>query len=224
MSILTLLLLFVIFAITVHAQESTNKILSRFEIVAGPTISKNSGYLSDYGAKAGYAVGLGYYQKVYKSLSVNFRTLYEAKGSSSVYNYGLTNLNGTIEMTDKYTTNFKYLSFYALPTWQFGVKKNIYISAGGYYSALQKLSVNTYSTNSATGEFISERTNTDKNYFNPKFDAGVSFSVGYSFKLTGKTQFLLQAFSNRGLVDLHNAAFGSQRNNTFGIMLSLRMR
>lgn len=223
--VIALISLILCFVIAANAQESSsNKILSRFELVAGPSFSKNSGHLSDYGSKAGYSFGVGYYQKISNSFSLNFRSLYEMKGSTATYSYGLTDTNGTVEMTDKYTTQFKYLTFYALPTLQLGRNKNIYISAGGYYSFLQKLSVNTYSTNRNTGEFISENMTTDKNYFSPKYDAGVSFQIGYSFKVSDKNQLMLQAFSNRGLVDLYNPAMGSQRNNNFGLMFSLRMR
>lgn len=226
MSKAILLLLTVLsFASAVNAQESSsNNILHRFELVAGPSFSKNSGYLSDYDSKAGYSFGIGYYQPLSKSFSINLRSLYEQKGSVATYSYGLTDTNGTVEMTDQYTTKFNYLTFYALPTVELGRNKNIYVSAGGYYSFLQKLSVNTYSTNRDTGEFISENTTTNKNYFDPSFDAGVSFLIGYSFKVGDKNQLMLQAFANRGLVDLYNGAMGSQRNNTFGLMLSLRFR
>ena len=213
-----------LFATSNAQQSSTNKILSRLELVAGPSLSKNSGYLSDYDNKLGYSFGVGYYQNFSKSFSLNVRSLYEMKGSSATYSYGLRKMDGTTtEMTDRYTTQFNYLTFYLLPTFRLGPQKNIYISAGGYYSFLQKLSVNRYSTNRNTGEFISEYTNTDKNYFDPGFDAGVSFLIGYSFKINNKSQLMLQAFSNLGLVDLYNPAFGSQRNNTFGLLLSLRI-
>ncbi len=222
---LSLISLILCFVGAAKAQKaSPDKILNRFELVAGPSFSKNSGYLSDYDSKAGYSFGVGYYQPFSKSFSLNIRSLYEQKGSAATYSYGLTDTNGTVEMTDKYTTKFNYLSFYALPTLQLGRNKNIYLSAGGYYSFLQKLSVNTYSTNRDTGEFISENTSTDKNYFDPSFDAGVSFLIGYSFKVSDKNQLMLQGFGNRGLVDLYNGNMGSQRNNTFGLLLSLRIR
>ena len=57
-------------------------------------------------------------------------------------------------------------------------------------------------------------------HFDPTFDAGVSFLIGYSFKVSDKSQLMLQAFSNRGVVDLHNYSIGSQRNNTFGLLVS----
>jgi len=222
--VIALIPLILCFVVAVNAQESASgKILNRFELVAGPSFSKNSGYLSDYDSKVGYSFGVGYYQHISKAFSINLRSLYEQKGSSAYY-YGLTDNNGPVEMTDKYTAKFNYLTFYALPTLQLGRSKNIYLSAGGYYSFLQKLSLNRYSTNTDTGEFISEYTNTNKNFFDPSFDAGVSFLIGYSFKISDKSQLMLQAFSNRGLVDLYNPAMGSQRNNTFGLMLSLRIR
>ncbi len=152
------------------------------------------------------------------------RSLYEMKGSVATYSYALLDVNSFVQIDAKYTTEFKYLTFYVLPTLQLGRNKNIHISAGGYYSFLQKLSVNSYLTNRDTGEFISEYTNTDRNYFSPNYDAGVSFQIGYSLKVSDKSQLMLQAFSNRGLIDLHNGWIGSQRNNTFGLMLSLRRR
>lgn len=213
------------FVVAAYAQEpSSNKILNRFELVVGPSFSKNTGYLPNYDSKAGYSVGVGYYQKLSKSFSLNFRSLYESKGSAATYSYGLTDVNGTVETDDKYTTKFKYLTFYVLPTLQLGRNKNIHISAGGYYSFLQKLSVNSYRTRTDTGEFISEDTNTDKDYFSPDYDAGVSFQIGYSFKVSDKSRLMLQAFSNRGLIDLTNPSIGSQRNNTFGLLLSFGMR
>lgn len=207
------------------AQEfSFNNILNRFELVAGPSFSQNTGYLSEYDSKTGYSFGVGYYQKFSKSFSVNLRSLYEMKGSAATYSYGLTTNNSTVEMNDKYTSKFNYLTFYMLPTLQLGRNKKIHISAGGYYSFLRKLSVNSYRTDRGTGQFISEYTNTDMNYFDPKYDAGVSFQVGYSFDVSDKIQLMLQAYSNRGLVDLYNNSIGSQRNNTFGLMLSFRTR
>lgn len=203
---------------------SSNSILNRFELVAGPSFSKNTGYLGDYDSKAGYSIGIGYYQKLSKSFSVNLRSLYEMKGSSATYSYGLATNNGSVDIDDQYTTKFKYLTLYVLPTLQLGRNNQIHISAGAYYSFLQKLFVSYYRTDTGTGAFVSESTYTEKNYFDPKYDAGVSFQVGYSFALNDKIQLMLQAYSNRGLVDLYNPTAGSQRNNTFGLMLSIRPR
>ena len=208
-----------------NAQEfSSSKISSRFEFIAGPSFSNNSGYLNDYDSKIGYSIGVGYYQKLSSSFSLNFRSLYEMKGSVATYSYGVADDIETIEVDDTYTTKFNYLTFYLLPTLQIGRNKNIYISAGGYYSFLHRLSVNSYQTRSDTGEFLSDNTTTDKNYFDPGYDAGVSFQLGYSFKVSDKCQLMLQSFINRGLIDLHNDAIGSQRNNTFGLLLTMRIR
>jgi hypothetical protein len=133
-------------------------------------------------------------------------------------------MNGSVEMDEAYTTDFKYLTFYVLPTVQLGRNKNIHVGAGGYYSFLHRLSVTSYRTNSDTGEFISESTSTDEGYFSPNYDAGVSFQIGYSFKVGDKCRLMLQAFSNRGLVDLHNYWIGSHRNNNFGMLLSFKMQ
>jgi hypothetical protein len=102
------------------AQEGkSNKILNRFELVAGPSFSNNSGYLPDYDSKAGYSFGVGYYQNLSKSFSFNFRISYEMKGSAATYSYGLTDDNGNVDLDDKYTIKFKYLSSFRrtlLPT------------------------------------------------------------------------------------------------------------
>jgi hypothetical protein len=213
-------------AFAAKAQESlSKKIIGRFELVAGPSFSRNNGYLPEYGSKIGYSFGLGYYQAISKSFSINLRSLYEVKGSAAKYSYYRSDAsNDGIDIDEKYTTKFKFLTFYVLPTLQLGRNKNIHVSAGGYYSFLHKLSVTRHSTRGDNGAFISEDEHTDKNYFAPQYDGGVSFQIGYSFKVSDKTQLMLQAFTNRGLVDLHNNAIGSQRNNTFGMQLSLRMR
>jgi hypothetical protein len=213
------------FAFTANSQEvASNSILYKFEVIAGPSFSKNSGYLSEYDSKAGYSFGIGYYQELYKSFSVNVRALYEMKGSTTTYNYGNVGAGGTIDVNDRYDTKLKYLSFYVLPTIKLGRNKNILIGAGGYYSFLQRLSVNSYQTRAGTGEFISETTHTDNKYFHPDHDAGLSFQIGYSFKVSDKSQLMLQVYSNRGLIDLYNPSLGSQRNNTFGLLASFRMR
>lgn len=219
--VLTLLIL--CFSFIINAQESSSKnILNRFELVLGSSLSNNSGYLNEYDSKVGYSIGLGYYQKLSNSFSFNLRSFYETKGSAATYNYTLSDGIDNYELTDTYTTQFKYLTFNLLPTLQLGRNKNIYLSAGGYYSFLLGLSVNTYTTNRETNEFFSEHTNTDKNYFDPTFDAGVNMLVGYSFKISDKSQLMFQVFCNRGLVDLYNPKFGSQRNNAFGLMSSFR--
>ncbi len=223
---ITLVSFLLVFIITANAQESpSNNILNRFEFVVGPSFSKNKGYLPDHDSKTGYSVGVGYYQKFSKSFYLNFRTLYESKGTSATYPFGLSNMDGSIvNIDDKSTSEFKYLTFYLLPTLKLGRNKNIHIGAGGYYSFLQSLSVTSYRTNSDTGEFISENTSTDKGYFSPDYDAGVTFQVGYSFKVSDKYRLMLQAFSNRGLVDLHSSWIGSHRNNNFGLLLSFKMQ
>ena len=221
---LTFALLFlVVFA---EAQDSSSgKIISRFELVGGPSFSSNTGYLSNYESRVGGSFGVGYYQKLYRSFSLNVRALHELKGSVGNYPLGTSDGNGNVvEVNDEYSTRFSYLTLYLMPALQLGKNKNIYVSAGGYYSFLHKLSVTKVSTNSETGELIEETTTNDKNYFDPKFDAGVTFQLGYAFKVSNKCQMMLQVFANRGLVDLHNDTFGSQRNNTYGILLSLRMR
>lgn len=208
-----------------NAQEKkSEKLFSRFEFIGGGSFSKNSGYLSDYGSMLGYSLGIGYYQRISNSFTINFRSLYETKGSTATYNYALSDGSEVNGLTDKYTTKFNYLSFYLLPTFDFGKNKSFHLSAGGYYSFVHKLSINTYTTNRTTGAFVSENTNTDNNYFNPKYDAGLSFQAGYSFKVNEKNQLMIQAFANRGLVDLYNPQMGSQRNNTFGINLAFRRR
>ena len=214
------------FVVAASAQESpSNKILNRFELVAGSSFSKNKGYLPDHDSKTGYSVGVGYYQQLSNAFYVNFRGLYESKGSAATTRYGLVDMNGSsVEIDETYTTDFKYLTFYVLPTVQLGRNKNIHIGAGGYYSFLHRLSVTSYRTNSDTGEFISESTNTDEGYFSPDYDAGVSFQIGYSFKVGNNCRLMLQAFSNRGLVDLHNNWIGSHRNNNFGLLLSFKMQ
>ena len=220
-----LLLGVVLLVITTKAQDPSDKIINRFELVGGPSFSQNTGYLGDYDSKGGGSFGVGYYQKIYKSFSLNVRTLLELKGSVGNYPKGVVDENGNIlEVNDEYTAKFSYLTFYLMPTLQLGRNKNIYIGAGGYYSFLEKLSVTSYRTNSETGEFIEETTSNDKNYFDPKHDFGVTFQLGYSFKVSNKCQMMVQAFSNRGLADLYNPTFGSQRNNTYGILLSFRIR
>ena len=202
----------------------SENIISRFELVAGPSFSRNTGYLEHYDSKTGYSFGVGYYQHFNKFFSVNLRALYEMKASAATYNYSVVDANGTIDINDRYTTKLKYLSFYLLPTLSLGRNKNIHISAGGYYSFLRNLNVNSYRTDAGTGEFISEYNNADKNYFRPDYDAGVSLQIGYSFNISEKSQLMLQAYSNRGLIDLSNPWIGSQRNNTFGLTLSFRTR
>lgn len=222
-TVLSFSLLFLVIAAEAQ-QPSSNKIINRFELVGGPSFSDNTGYLGEYDSKAGGSFGVGYYQKIYRSFSLNVRTLHELKGSVANYPVGVSDQAGTVEVNDKFTTKFSYLTFYLMPTLQLGRNKNIYVGAGGYYSFLHRLSVNRYRTNSETGEFIEETTTNDKNYFDPNYDFGVTFQLGYSFKISNKCQMMLQAFSNRGLADLYNSSFGSQRNNTYGVLLSLRMR
>ena len=211
--------------VTTQAQESSsNKVINRFEFVAGPSFSMNTGYLGNYDSKIGYSLGIGYYIKLSNSFSLNLRTLYELKGSAAKHSYGLHDDNGMVDIDETTTTKLNYMTFYLLPTFQLGRNKNIYINAGGYFSVPRRINVNTYRTRSDTGELISNDTNSDINYFDPGYDAGVSFQIGYAFKVSDKFQLMVQAFSNRGLIDLYNPSIGSQRNNTFGLTLSLRMR
>jgi hypothetical protein len=128
------------------------------------------------------------------------------------------------EVDNRFTAKFNYLTVYMLPTLQLGRNKRIHLSAGGYYSFLQKVSVASYMTQANGGPFIAEYENENKNYFNRDYDAGLSFQAGYAFDITKKSQLMLQSFANRGLVDLHNNTFGSQRINTYGLQLSFRMR
>src|SRR5688500_12593839 len=91
-------------AFAANAQESqSKKIISKFELVAGPSFSRNTGYLSDYDSKAGYSFGLGYHQTLSKFFSVNLRSLYEAKGSAAQYSYTLLDGNGITDIDEKYT-------------------------------------------------------------------------------------------------------------------------
>lgn len=221
---LTLSLLFIV-TIATAQESSSDKIINRFELVGGPSFSSNTGYLGEYDSKFGGSFGVGYYQKIYKSFSLNVRTLHELKGSEANYPTATTDASGDIaNINDKFTTKFSYFTFYLMPTLQLGRNKNIYVGAGGYYSFLHRLSVNQYRTNTDTGEFIEDNTTNDPNYFDPDYDGGVTFQLGYAFKVSDKCQLMVQGFANRGLVDIHSTWFGSQRNNTFGILLSMRMR
>jgi hypothetical protein len=223
---ITLASFILLFVVAASAQESpSNKILNRFELVAGPSVSKNKGYLPDHDSRTGYSVGVGYYQKLSKSFYLNFRTLYESKGTAATYRASVANMDGSsVNIQDKYTSEFKYLTFYLLPTLKLAPKKNIHIGAGGYYSFLRRLSVTSHRTNHDTGELIWYNTRTDESFFTPNYDAGVTFQIGYSFKVNDKCRLMLQAFSNRGLVDLHSNWIGSHRNNNFGLLLSFKMQ
>lgn len=200
-----------------------SKVLKKFELIVGPSFSKNTGYLSNYELMTGYSIGIGYDQPFSKSFSINMRALLERKGSIATHSYGLTSGNTNTDVTDTYTTKFNYLSLYAIPTFH-AWNNNITLGVGGYYSLLQKLSVNVYSEDSNTGEFISEYSETRKDYFSPSYDAGITFQLGYSFNVSEKNRLILQAFTNLGLVDLYNPTIGSQRNKTFGLLVSFRVR
>lgn len=224
--IITLASLILHFAVVATAQESSsNKILNRFELVAGPSFSNNKGYLPDHDSKTGYSIGIGYYQKLSKSFHLNFRTLYESKGTAATYQASVANTNGSFDnIDDKYTSEFKYLTFYLLPTLKLTPKKNIHIGAGGYYSILQSLSVTSHRTSQDTGDLIWHNTRTDESFFTPDYDAGVSVQIGYSFKVSDNSRLMLQAFSNWGLVDLHSNWIGSHRNNNLGLLLSFKLQ
>jgi hypothetical protein len=224
-TIITLSLLFIVLAATAQETSSRKRIINRFEFVGGPSFSSNTGYLGDYESKPGGSFGVGYYQKIYNSFSLNVRSLYEFKGSVANQPVGVSDGMGTnYNANYKVTTKFNYLTFYLMPTLQLGKNKNIYIGAGGYYSFIHKLSVNYTSTNTDTGELMHESTSYDPHYYDPDFDAGVTFQLGYAFNVSNKFQIMLQGFSNRGLVDIQSNFFGSQRNNTYGVLLSFRMR
>lgn len=212
------------FVTSILAQESApNQILRKFEIVAGPSFSKNKGYLSNYDSKIGYSIGVGTSAKFSKSFSVNFRSLYEFKESAASYSFSRSDANNvSLMLTDKYTNRFNYLTFYALPTLQLGSNKRIHISAGGYYSLLLKDNINIYTIESENNNFFSEYNISNEFSFKQKYDAGISVLIGYSFKVGDKSQLLLQAFGNRGLVDISYVLFGSQRNNTFGLLSTFR--
>jgi hypothetical protein len=214
-------------ALVAHAQQpSWRTALGKFELVAGPSFSQNTGYLGNdnYQSLNGGAIGLGYYIPVGKSFSINLRGLYERKGSVAIMRYGLGDQNGiTTNINAEVTSRFTYLTGYVIPTFHFGQKKNIHIGAGGYYSYLYSLHVNFYNTRMDNGEFISESNYDQKSYYQPDYDAGVTFQLGYSFTLFDQVKLTTQAFSNRGLKDLYNGSIGSQRNNTFGLLVSLRL-
>ena len=114
---ITLASFILLFVVAASAQEtSSNNILSRFELVAGPSVSKNKGYLPDHDSRTGYSVGVGYYQKLSKSFYLNFRTLYESKGTTATYRASVANMDGSIvDIDDKYTSEFKYLTFTCCP-------------------------------------------------------------------------------------------------------------
>lgn len=221
---LTLSLLFIVVVAT--AQEfSSEKVINRFELVGGPSLSRNTGEGEDYESKLGASFGVGYYQKVYKSFSLNMRLLHESKGSTFNYPSFFSHGTNQIDINYRFTTKFKALTFYLTPTLQLGRNKNIYVGAGAYYSLLHKMSVSVYKTITDTGEVIEEGTS-EKNYLDPIYvrDGGVTFQFGYAFKVSPKCQLMIQGFANRGLVDINANWLGSQRNHNYGILLSARMR
>jgi hypothetical protein len=222
--IVTLSLLFIVVVAT--AQESSSeKVINRFELVGGPSFSSNTGDFDEYEPKLGGSFGVGYYQKIHKSFCLNIRALYESKGSAFNYPTALSDGTNEINVNYKFTTKFRSVSFYLIPTLQLGRNKNIYVGAGGYYSLLYRMSVGLYTTNTDTGEVIEDATSS-RNYFDPVYvrDGGATFQLGYAFKISEKYQLMIQGFANRGLVDIDGNWFGSQRNNTYGILLSARMR
>jgi len=224
-TIFTLTLSFLFIVTVATAQESPSKeIINRFELVGGPSVSNNTGEAEEYESKIGGSIGVGYYQKIYKSFSLNIRALHEWKGSA--FDYPTTLSNGTINVNYKFTTKFSCVSLYLMPTLQLGRNKNIYVGAGGYYSLLYRMSVGVYETNTDTGEVIEDDTYSN-NYLDPIYvrDGGATIQLGYAFKVSEKYQLMVQGFANRGLVDIDgNWLGGSQRNNNYGILLSVRMR
>lgn len=222
---LIVLLVLICSSIAVKAQEEKTEYddMRRFELVLGPSFSMNTGYLRDYKSKYGYELGIGYYLPVAKSFMINARLLYEQKGSTAVYKYTLYDVNKSVTPTrEEITSRFNYFTLYVIPTFQLGPKKNILIGAGAYYSYLRKLNVRTDRTRSDNGDFISRSSFDQREFFDPTYDAGVTFQVGYKFNVNSKLRMSIQAFSNRGVKDLYSGSIGSQRNNTFGILLGFR--
>jgi hypothetical protein len=224
---ITLASLLVCITLAANAQDPLwRNVLRKFELVGGPSFSRNTGYLGNdnYKSVTGGAIGIGYYIPAGKSFSLNLRGLYERKGSVAISRYGLNDGNGTTNIHAEVTSKFVYLTGYLVPTFHFGKNKNIHIGAGGYYSYLYSLHVSFYNTNLDNGDFISESNYDQKSYYQPDYDAGVTFQLGYSFNLFDQIKLTTQAFSNRGVKDIHNGSIGSQRNNTFGVLVSARLQ
>jgi hypothetical protein len=211
------------FAFIANAQDE-NKILKRFELVVGPSQSRNTGS-NIYEPKYGYSLGIGYDQPLHKIFSLNLRVLYEQKGSTSKLRSIVTEADGSITpLTDKYTTKLNYITFYLIPTFHLGPNKNIHIGIGPYYSFLQSLSLNIHRTRTYDGLFISVRTEHPKNYFNSNHDAGGTFQIGYSFNVGDNLGLTVQGFYNSGGVGLYNLNFGEQRNNDWGVLVIAKIR
>ena len=215
----------------IHAGRS-KRFIDRFEVVAGPSISFNSGnkFVDNYQddlmenkrlKNFGYSLGVGLYHPLNRWLDLNARILWEKKGSNAELNVPLNPVNNDARQIIQSTYTYDYLTLGFLPQVFIGKEKRITLSIGGYYSFM----------NSVEGHEEVLTTDDDVTYnstFNgrvlrgfrsdgavnsisfipglqsfEKDDYGITMGIGYVIGIGGHSNIAIQLVDNFGLQNIN---------------------
>lgn len=203
-------------------RHERRKIFSAYEIVVGGGLLKNSGYQMQYFVpKFGYSVGVGAYHTFTNSFDLNVRLTYDLKGSRAEEYSGPPPSRPPNPVTASYVieSDFHYLTITALPTFTVGIKKNILLGGGCYYSFLRKYKIQESDVLS-NGQVNASSSTYKYPKLNGQSDMGICAFMGYRFKLIKTTTGTIQFFFNRSIQDVDDPIAGWQRHKSFMLMFS----
>lgn len=235
------------------------RFINKIEVFAGSNLSFNYGnmfienYRGEYAndnfvinerqLKPGYLFGLGVYHPLSRRIDLNFRLLYEKKGTKNELNSPSNPVNTDARLVTLDEYSYNYLTVNASPNFYFGPKKKWSISVGGYFSKIKSLkgSSKSYDTRGYQDQGIFEGRYfyhlredgaMDGFSWNPfltsieTFDFGLISSFSYEVFINLKHSILVQLQDNYGLQNINkDNTYGlKERNHSIALIISYNFK
>lgn len=210
------------------------KFINKVEVFAGPSLSFNYGnkFIENFKDEnienrrlliSRYAIGIGLCHKLTNKIDLNFRMLYELKGTKTEL---VLPKNGTIT-SSSYT--YTYITFQAMARVWLGHNKKWFLALGGYYSKINSLKGYEKILDSKLNTVIKDEKFEGRYFVEVRDDGtissstwqpgltgierndyGVLSSIGYVLPISEKSEITIQVIDSYGIANIN-------RNNIFAL-------
>jgi len=214
------LLLFIclLFSITVFSQQN------KFDlgIIGGPSITylRSSAKNSKISPNIGFYAGVSAQYNFNKYCALHTEMAFERKGDATKVT--LTDINGNVIGTPKFTFQYNCLTLPVLFRASFGEKVKFFLNAGPYVSYLLKAEYkNILGYNSSDGNNFNETS------YLHKIDVGITQGLGIIIPVQNKLYLSCELRDNLGIVGLFkstNYSNGQSYNHSLALLFGLNYK
>jgi|JI10StandDraft_1071094.scaffolds.fasta_scaffold38763_2 hypothetical protein len=220
------------------------RFINKIEVFAGPSLSFNYGnkFIENYKdefvmnkrkIKPSYVLGVGVYHPMNDCLDINFRLMYEEKGTNSQME-----TPGLLRKTD-YT--YRYVTISLAPRISLFNNTKLKVSAGGFFSKIRNVEGRAYALDTQNNvTFVSNFNGREIRELRPDgstgsitfapglksfqdFDFGITLSLSYSITINSSNELTIQLQDNLGLQNINKQldviVNPPEKNHTISILI-----